>query len=79
MENPFREMPKQFLAHEEFFANIKYNDWYIDWCTGIENYYQGPFQVRCMECLDNTWVVSWGMLEKVDLSVPSLIDYQWGC
>lgn len=71
------EMPEKFLDYDSFFRSIAYGDWYIDWCTGIDGYYSGPHKVKCMECLDNAWVVSWGMLQKVNASVPSLIINQW--
>lgn len=55
---------------EEF----KVGDYYIDWCTGIDDYYDGPHEITDWAKFDDVWVVSWGMLEKVDKDHPKCAD-----
>ncbi len=52
------------------FEDFKIGDYYIDWCTGINGYYGGPYEITCMQKFDDHWVVSWGMFEKVPADYP---------
>lgn len=56
------------------FEDFKVGDYYIDWCTGIDTYYSGPHEVTDLAKFDDVWVVSWGMLEKVDKDYPVCPD-----
>lgn len=63
-----------YLLYASMLNDFQIGDWYIDWCTGIDGFYGGPYEITDLERFEEEYIVSWGMIERVDKDHPKLPD-----